>query len=52
MNLMIRIGLILSAATIAVDHLLYRLPDMVAILLFTAGWILMIAGMIQRRKEP
>jgi predicted tellurium resistance membrane protein TerC len=49
MNILIIIGLVLAAGTIAVDHLIYPLPQAAAIVLFTAAVILLIAGMIKRQ---
>ena len=51
MNGMIIAGLALGGAVIAVDHLIVSLPQIVAMPLFTAAVILMIAGMIKSKKE-
>lgn len=51
MNRLIMIGIVLAALTIAVDHLIYELPQWLALILFAAAWILMIAGMIRTRMQ-
>ena len=50
MNEMIIAGLTLGAAVIAVDHLIVSLPQVVAMPLFTAAVILLIAGMLKSKK--
>ncbi|MBR2670674.1 MAG: hypothetical protein IKE27_00565 [Oscillospiraceae bacterium] len=51
MNEMIIAGLTLGAAVIAVDHLIVSLPQVVAMPLFTAAVILLIAGMLKSKKQ-
>ncbi len=50
MNILTTIGFVLGAGVIATDHLLFRLPHWLAIVLYTAAVVLMIAGMIICRK--
>ncbi len=51
MNRMIIAGLALGGAVIAVDHLIVSLPQVVAMPLFTAAVILLIAGMLKSKKQ-
>ncbi len=50
MNILIIIALALCGGTIAVDHLIHKLPHWLAVVLYTAGIILFIAGMIVSRN--
>ena len=51
MNAFIIIGIALAAGTIAVDHLVYVLPHWLAVVLFSAAVIMIIAGMIKSRRS-
>ncbi len=51
MHLLTMLGIALGGGTIAVDHLLVKLPDWLAITLFSAAWVLIIVGMLLRRKN-
>ena len=50
MNLMLLLAFILCGGTIAVDHLIHKLPQWLAVLLYTAGVVLFVLGMIAARK--
>ncbi len=50
MNILIIIAFVLGGGTIAVDHLTHRLPNWLAIILYTAAVILFVIGMIISRK--
>ncbi len=50
MNIMIPIGIVLGAGTCVVDRFFYKLPDWLAIVLYTIAAIMIIAGMIIIRK--
>ena len=51
MNIMIVIGIVLGAGTIVMNRIFYKLPNWLAIVLFTIAWIMIIAGMIITRKS-
>lgn len=46
MNVLIIIGIILGAAVMITDRFIHRVPDLLAIILYSLGVILVIAGMI------
>jgi hypothetical protein len=46
MNILIIIGIVLGGGTIAFDHFIKPLPNLLAIVLYTIAVILVIAGMI------
>lgn len=50
MNILIIAGIILGACTIVTDHHIHKIPQWLAIILFTAACVLIIAGMIIQRK--
>jgi len=50
MNIILIIGLILAGGTIAVDHLIRRLPHWLAIVLYSIAVAMFIAGMVISRK--
>ena len=50
MNILIVIGLVLAGGTIAYDHFIHELPQWLAIVLYSAAVILVVLGMIIRRK--
>lgn len=50
MNLMLIIGLLLAGGTIATDHLIHKLPQWLAIVLYTAAVALFVIGMIVSRQ--
>jgi len=49
MNILIIIGVFLAGGTIAFDHLIHKLPHWLAVVLYTAAVIMIIAGMIKSR---
>ena len=51
MNILIVIGIVLGAGTIIADRLFHKLPNWLAIVLFTIAWIIIIAGMVITRKS-
>ena len=51
MNCLTMIGFILAGGVIATDHLIYRLPHWLAVILYTAAVVLFIAGMIVRKRS-
>ena len=51
MNKIIIIGIVLGGATIVVDRCFHKLPDWLAIVLFTIACIMIIAGMVITRKS-
>ena len=50
MNRLQMYGLALGGGTIAYDHLVQELPHWLAVILFTAAVIMILAGMILSRK--
>ena len=50
MNIFTLIALVLCGGTIAVDHLVRKLPHCLAIVLYTAGVALFITGLILSRR--
>ena len=52
MNRLILIGLVLAGGTILTDHTIFRLPHYAAVILYTAAVVMIIAGMIQAKKDP
>ena len=50
MNAFITAGIVLGAGTIVTDRFIHKLPQWLAIILFTAAVVLIIAGMIIQRK--
>jgi hypothetical protein len=50
MNTLCIIGIVLGAAVIVTDRYFYKLPNWLAIVLFTAAWVLIIAGMLMSRN--
>ena len=50
MNAFITAGIILGAGTIVTDRFIHKLPQWLAVILFVAAWVLIIAGMIIQRK--
>ena len=52
MNKLILIGLVLAGGTILTDHTIFRLPHYAAVILYTAAVVMIIAGMIQAKKDP
>ncbi len=51
MNIMTIIGIVIGGSTIAIDRLLRKLPNWLAISLYIIAVILIIAGMIVSRKS-
>ena len=51
MNFLTMIGFILAGGVIATDHLIYRLPHWLVIILYTAAVVLFIAGMIASKRK-
>ena len=51
MNILIIIGVLLAVGTIAFDHLIHELPHWLAVVLYTAAVIMIIAGMIKSRMQ-
>ena len=51
MNIMIVIGIVLGAGTGVVDRYFYRLPDWLAIVMYTIAVVMIIAGMIVSRGK-
>ena len=51
MNILIIIGVLLAGGTIAFDHLIHELPHWLAVVLYTAAVIMIIAGMIKSRMK-
>jgi len=51
MNILIIIGVFLAGGTIAFDHLIHELPHWLAVVLYTAAVIMIIAGMIKSRMR-
>jgi hypothetical protein len=51
MNILIIIGVFLAGGTIAFDHLIHELPHWLAVVLYTAAVIMIIAGMIKSRMK-
>ena len=51
MSIMTIIGIVIGGATIAIDRLLRKLPNWLAISLYIIAAILIIAGMIISRKS-
>ncbi|MBQ8136556.1 MAG: hypothetical protein IJ174_03900 [Clostridia bacterium] len=50
MNIMIIIGLVLAGGTILFDHKVRKLPNWLAIVLYSAAVALFVVGMILSRK--
>lgn len=50
MNILIIIAFVLGGGTIAVDHLIHKVPHWLAIVLYTAAVILFVIGMVVSRK--
>ncbi len=50
MNILIILAFILGGGTIAADHLIHKLPNWLAVVLYTAAVALFIIGMIVSRK--
>ena len=50
MNIFIIIAFVLGGGTILVDHQVHKLPQWLAIVLYTAAVILFVIGMIISRK--
>ena len=50
MNILIIIAFVLGGGTIAVDHMIRKLPHWLAIILYTAAVVLFVIGMIISRK--
>jgi hypothetical protein len=50
MNLLLIIGIVLAGGTIAFDHLVCTLPHWLAVVLYSAAILLLIAGMLRGRK--
>ncbi len=51
MNILTTIGIVLGAGTIVTDRFIHKLPNWLAIVLFVAAWVLIIAGMIVARQS-
>ena len=51
MNILIIIGIVFGCGTIVTDRYLYKLPNWLAIVLYSIACILIIAGMIMTRKS-
>ena len=51
MNILTTIGIVLGAGTIVTDRFIHKLPNWLAIVLFVAAWVLIIAGMIVSRTR-
>ena len=51
MNRLIIAAFVLGGLTIAIDHLVYSLPDWLAISLFTVAVILFVTGIYKSTKE-
>jgi uncharacterized protein (DUF983 family) len=51
MNILIIIGFVLAGGIIAVDHLIYELPQWLAVALYSISVIFFIIGMIIRSKK-
>lgn len=51
MNKKIIIGIVLGGATIVVDRYFHKLPDWLAIVLFTIACIMIIVGMVITRES-
>ena len=49
MNRLIMMGIVLGGGTVAFDHLVRELPHWLAVVLFSAAVILILAGMIVSR---
>ena len=49
MNRLIMIGIVLGGGTVAFDRLVHKIPQGLAVVLFSAAVILIIAGMIVTR---
>ena len=52
MNRLILIGLVLAGAVILTDHMIFSLPHYAAVILYTAAVVMILAGMIQAKKDP
>ena len=50
MNLFIIIAVVLGGGTMAADRLIYKIPSRLAVVLYGIAAILLIIGMIVRRK--
>ena len=50
MNAFIIAGIVLGGGTIVTDHFIHKLPQWLAIILFSAAVVLIIAGTIIQRK--
>ena len=50
MNILIIVAFVLGGGTIAVDHLIHKVPHWLAIVLYTAAVVLFVIGMIVSRK--
>ena len=51
MNKLIIAAFVLGGLTIAIDHLVYSLPDWLAVPLFTIAVILFVTGIYKSTKE-
>ena len=49
MHILTAVGIALGAGTIVTNRFIHKLPNWLAIVLFTAAWALIIAGMIVTR---
>lgn len=50
MNMLIVLGLMLTGDTSAINHLIYKLPNWLAIILHSTAMILFMIGMIVMQK--
>ena len=50
MNAFITAGIVLGGVTIVTDRFIHKLPQWLAIILFLAAWVLIIAGMLIQRN--
>ena len=50
MNILVIIALVLAGGIIATDHLIHKLPNWLAIVLYTAAVVLFIVGMLNGRS--
>ena len=51
MNIMIIIGFLICALTGIIDRFVYKMPDLLAIVLYSIALIMFVAGMIRTRKK-
>ncbi len=51
MNYLTMGGFILAGGVIATDHLIYRLPHWLAVILYTAAIVLFVTGMIVSKRK-